>query len=162
MCGIAGFFNLPGSDAELDALLERMNRFQAHRGPDGEGFFREQPVGLAHRRLSIIDEEGGAQPMFSADGRYALVYNGEVYNYKALRAELEALGRHFTTQSDSEVVLQAFAEWGSASFDRMNGMWGLAIYDRREQRLTLSRDHFGIKPLNYALLPATAEPLSTK
>jgi len=154
MCGIAGIFKIDGlDDAFGRQLLIRMNRFQAHRGPDGEGFFMEGPCGLAHRRLAIIDEEGGAQPMFSSDGRYVLIYNGEVYNYLALRAELVELGHSFISESDSEVVLEAFAEWGPSCFDRFNGMWGIAIYDRVEQRLTLCRDHFGIKPLYYALLP---------
>ena len=149
MCGIAGYHGLPADPA----LLERMNAHQQHRGPDGAGTSVAGPCGLAHRRLSIIDIAHGQQPMDTADGRYAIAYNGEVYNYLDLRGELEALGRTFTTDSDTEVVLQAFAQWGADAFDRFNGMFGLAIWDRHEQRLTLARDHFGIKPLYVAMVP---------
>jgi asparagine synthase (glutamine-hydrolysing) len=150
MCGIAGYHGLHADHA----LLERMNDCQQHRGPDGEGIVTSGPCGLAHRRLSIIDVAHGQQPMDTADGRYSIAYNGEVYNYLDLRAELEALGRSFDTDSDTEVVLQAFAQWGADAFDRFNGMFGLAIWDRQEQRLTLARDHFGIKPLYVARVAA--------
>lgn len=148
MCGIVGSYG-PLTDRDV---IQRMNDAQAHRGPDGEGILIDGPVGLGHRRLSIIDVAHGQQPMATADGRFHLSYNGEVYNYLELRAELEADGRTFTTDSDTEVVLQAFAAWGPAAFDRFNGMWGLAIWDREQQRLTLSRDHFGIKPVYVARL----------
>ena len=144
MCGIAGYFGL-GPDR---GLLERMGAAQRHRGPDDQGTFVDGPVGLAHQRLSIIDREGGRQPMATADGRFVLAYNGEVYNYRALRAQLEAESRTFLTQSDTEVVLQAYAAWGADAFDRFNGMFALAVWDRDEQTLTLARDHFGIKPLH--------------
>ncbi len=150
MCGIAGYHGLSADTA----LLERMNDCLRHRGPDGEGVVTDGFCGLAHRRLSIIDVAHGQQPMETADGRYVLVYNGEVYNYLDLRAELGGLGHTFATDSDTEVVLEAFAEWGPESFDRLNGMFGLAIWDRQEQRLTLARDHFGIKPLYVARVPA--------
>ncbi len=150
MCGIAGYHGLPADEA----LLQRMNDCQQHRGPDGEGIVTSGPCGLAHRRLSIIDVAHGQQPMDTAEGRYSIAYNGEVYNYLDLRAELEALGRTFTTDSDTEVVLEAFAEWGPDAFDRFNGMFGLAIWDREERRLTLARDHFGIKPLYVAIVPS--------
>jgi asparagine synthase (glutamine-hydrolysing) len=150
MCGIAGYHGLHADPA----LLERMNDCQQHRGPDGEGIVTSGPCGLAHRRLSIIDVAHGQQPMDTADGRYSIAYNGEVYNYLDLREELVALGRSFTTDSDTEVVLQAFAQWGPDAFDRFNGMFGLAIWDREEKRLTLARDHFGIKPLYVARVPA--------
>ena len=143
MCGIVGYYGPDGSEA----ILRAMNDCQVHRGPDGEGTHFEGPVGLGHRRLSIIDVAHGQQPMQTADGRYTIAYNGEVYNYLDLRTELEALGHTFTTDSDTEVVLQAFAQWGGDAFDKFNGMWGLAIWDAVEQRLTLSRDHFGIKPV---------------
>ncbi|WP_265444920.1 asparagine synthase (glutamine-hydrolyzing) [Flexivirga meconopsidis] len=146
MCGIVGYLG-PGGNA---AMLQRMNDSQAHRGPDGQGTFTDGELGLGHRRLSIIDVAHGQQPMTTKDGRFTIVYNGEVYNYLELRAELEQLGHDFTTDSDTEVVLEAFAQWGSEAFDRFNGMWGLAIWDGKEQRLTLSRDHFGIKPLYVA------------
>ncbi|MBD2758341.1 asparagine synthase (glutamine-hydrolyzing) [Yimella sp. cx-573] len=146
MCGIVGYYGPDGTEA----MLRAMNDCQAHRGPDGEGAYVDGSVGLGHRRLSIIDVAHGQQPMRSADGRYTIVYNGEVYNYLDLRTELEALGRSFTTDSDTEVVLEAFAQWGGDAFDKFNGMWGLAIWDAKEQRLTLSRDHFGIKPVYLA------------
>src|SRR5574338_281523 len=150
MCGIAGYHGLTADEG----LLQRMNDCQRHRGPAGEGIHTDGPCGLAHRRLSIIDVAHGQQPMATADGRYTIAYNGEVYNYLDLRAELEGLGRTFTTDSDTEVVLQSFAQWGPDAFDRFNGMFGLAIWDRDEQRLTLARDHFGIKPVYVAVVPA--------
>lgn len=149
MCGIAGYHGLTADED----LLQRMNDCQRHRGPDGEGIHVDGPCGLAHRRLSIIDVAHGQQPMTTADGRYTIVYNGEVYNYLDLRAELEAAGRSFTTDSDTEVVLEAFAHWGEDAFDRFNGMFGLALWDHEDQRLTLARDHFGIKPLYVATVP---------
>ncbi|MFM6849216.1 MAG: asparagine synthase (glutamine-hydrolyzing), partial [Terrabacter sp.] len=149
MCGIAGYFGLD-SDA---ALLERMALEQQHRGPDDARIFVDSPVGLAHQRLVILDRAGGAQPMTSTDGRYVLIYNGEVYNYRELRAELEGLSRTFTTQGDTEVVLQAFAQWGSAAFERFNGMFALAVWDRHARHLTLARDPFGIKPLHLCRVP---------
>jgi asparagine synthase (glutamine-hydrolysing) len=149
MCGIAGYHGLEADEA----LLRRMNDCQHHRGPDGEGVHLDGVVGLAHRRLSIIDVEHGQQPMTTADGRHTLVYNGEVYNYLDLRAELEDLGRVFATASDTEVVLQAFAEWGADAFDRFNGMFALAVWDREARMLTLARDHFGIKPVYVCRVP---------
>ncbi|WP_058235242.1 asparagine synthase (glutamine-hydrolyzing) [Devriesea agamarum] len=147
MCGIAGYHGLTNAG---EALLENMNCCQQHRGPDGTGTFVDDGVGLAHQRLAIIDVDHGQQPMRSEDGRFTLAYNGEVYNYLELRAELEDLGRTFRTDSDTEVVLQAYAEWGTQAFDRFNGMWGLAIWDSQERTLVLSRDHFGIKPIYVA------------
>src|SRR6478752_2698377 len=144
MCGIAGYFGLE----EDRALLARMSAAQRHRGPDDSGTHVDGPVGLAHQRLSIIDREGGRQPMATPDGRYVLAYNGEVYNYRALRDELASASRTFVTHSDTEVVLQAYAAWGREAFDRLNGMFAIAVWDRDEQTLTLARDQFGIKPLH--------------
>jgi asparagine synthase (glutamine-hydrolysing) len=149
MCGIAGYFGI----AANEKLLHDMNECQTHRGPDGSGVFSFGMAGLAHSRLSIIDLEHGAQPMESADGRYVIIHNGEVYNYLDLRSELEALGHSFTTNTDTEVVVEAYAEWGADCFDRLNGMWGSAIFDKQEQRLTLWRDHFGIKPVYFTRVP---------
>ncbi len=154
MCGIAGYYGF-GDNIEL---LKTMNSCIEHRGPDGEGYFTEGQTGLAHRRLSIIDIEHGQEPMISADGKTVLVYNGEVYNYLDLRAELEALGRTFRTKSDTEVVLQSYEEWGEGAFDRFNGMFGLAIFDGVRERTVLARDHFGIKPLYYANAGTTVAP----
>ncbi len=154
MCGIAGYYGF----GEDEALLREMNACIVHRGPDGEGYYTDGQVGLAHRRLSIIDIAHGQEPMISQDGQTVLVYNGEVYNYLDLRAELEALGRTFSTVSDTEVVLQAYQEWGDDAFDRFNGMFGFAIHDRKNGRLVLARDHFGIKPLYYANAGTAEDP----
>ncbi|HEV2866483.1 MAG TPA: asparagine synthase (glutamine-hydrolyzing) [Allosphingosinicella sp.] len=147
MCGIAGLINLDGAPVS-PAVLQRMTDALVHRGPDGEGQWIEANVGLGHRRLAIIDlSPAGHQPMASADGRYLLNYNGEVYNFRELRAELEARGHLFRSRTDSEVVLNAFAEWGTAALERFNGMFALALWDRRDRRLLLARDRYGIKPL---------------
>jgi asparagine synthase (glutamine-hydrolysing) len=147
MCGIDGFWGPPDR-----ALLEAMTEAQRHRGPDDEGYLETDVASLGFRRLSIIDIEHGNQPVETADGRLHIVYNGEVYNFRELRAELEPLGHSFHTTCDTEVVLHAYQEWGTDCFARFNGMWGLAILDRRGERprLVLARDHFGIKPLYYA------------
>lgn len=145
MCGIVGFWGCPDDD-----LLTRMADSLKHRGPDDEGFFVSERVSLGHRRLAIIDLEGGRQPMAAAAGTLQMVYNGEVYNYRELRRELEGLGSQFHTHSDSEVVLQAYAQWGTGCFARFNGMWAVAIADLSRGRVILARDHFGIKPLYYA------------
>ena len=147
MCGIAGLINLDGapvSPADLRAMTDAI----AHRGPDGEGQWIEANVGIGHRRLAVIDlSPAGHQPMVSADHRYLLSYNGEVYNFRELRTELEARGYWFRSGTDSEVVLNALAEWGVAALDRFNGMFALALWDRKERRLLLARDRYGIKPL---------------
>jgi asparagine synthase (glutamine-hydrolysing) len=150
MCGIAGYCNLESGN---ENLLKAMNAAQAHRGPDGDGYYVDGPVGLAQLRLAIIDREHGVQPLYNKDRSLVIVYNGEVYNYLELRKELEAEGYEFATQSDTEVVLQAYAAWGTAAFDRLNGMFALAIHDKKADKLVLARDHFGIKPL-YMARPA--------
>jgi asparagine synthase (glutamine-hydrolysing) len=147
MCGITGLINLDGAPVSPEAL-RRMTDAVAHRGPDGEGHWIEGNVGIGHRRLAIIDlSPAGHQPMASADHRYLLSYNGEVYNFRELRAELEAKGYWFRSKTDSEVVLNALAEWGVEALNRFNGMFALALWDRRERRLLLARDRYGIKPL---------------
>jgi asparagine synthase (glutamine-hydrolysing) len=147
VCGIAGYFGA-GSGERL-ALA---NRRQAHRGPDGEGmwFDRECGVGLAHRRLAIIDlSPAGAQPMVSADGAIVITFNGEIYNFRELRAELEAQGRSFRSHSDTEVLLELYLQYGEAALLRLNGIFAFALWDKRSQSLFVARDAFGVKPLYY-------------
>ena len=150
MCGIFGFAGSPDRQ-----LLGRMAAVLVHRGPDDAGSFERPSVSLGHRRLSIIDRSGGHQPVANEDETVWLVYNGEVYNYRELRAELEAVGHAFRTSCDSEVVVHAYEEWGPACAARFNGMWAFAVADLREGdgKLVLNRDHFGIKPLYYARSP---------
>ncbi|MEG3639859.1 asparagine synthase (glutamine-hydrolyzing) [Magnetococcus sp. PR-3] len=151
MCGIAGVLDLTGNPTS-ETIVRNMARAIAHRGPDGEGIYVAGPIGLGHRRLAIIDPTpAGHQPMVTKDGRYYLIYNGEIYNFSALRIELESLGHTFHSQTDTEVVLQAFAQWGAACVDRFNGMFALAIWDQREKSLFLARDRYGIKPLYYTV-----------
>lgn len=145
MCGIAGFFGA-GERGHLVAMTSRL----AHRGPDAEGFFVDSAAGvhLGHRRLSIVDLGGGAQPMASPDGQVVIVFNGEIYNHAELRAELVARGHRFLSDhSDTEVLLNGWREWGEQLVQRLNGMWAFAIWDTRRRRLFLSRDRFGKKPL---------------
>jgi asparagine synthase (glutamine-hydrolysing) len=149
MCGIAGVIHLNGSPIS-PVVLKAMTDAIAHRGPDGEGQWIEGNVGLGHRRLAIIDlSPAGHQPMITSDNRYVLSYNGEIYNFKELRIELEALGYQFRSQTDSEVVLNALAKWGVKALNRFNGMFAIALWDRKEKTLLLARDRYGIKPLYY-------------
>lgn len=151
MCGIVGFATtghgkpIPG---EVD--LRRMGATLLHRGPDDEGFLHDGKVGLGMRRLSIIDPAGGKQPITNEDGTVVTVCNGEIYNFRELRSELSAEGHRFRTQSDTEVIVHAYEQWGDDFVARLNGMFALAVYDKSESRLLLARDHLGIKPLYYA------------
>ena len=149
MCGIAGILRRDQTAAD-PAMLRRMTGVLAHRGPDGEGLHSDGPIALGHRRLAIIDRDSGGQPMGSLDGTLWITYNGEVYNYRELRRELEALGHAFTTQSDTEVVLQAYAAWGVECLGRLRGMFAFAIWDGRRRQMLLARDRVGIKPLVYS------------
>jgi asparagine synthase (glutamine-hydrolysing) len=147
MCGITGLIHLDGAPVS-PAILQKMTDAIAHRGPDGEGHWIEGNVGLGHRRLAIIDlSPAGHQPMISSDHRYVLTYNGEVYNYRELRSELEAVGYWFRSKTDSEVVLNALAHWGVHALDRFNGMFALALWDRKDRTLLMARDRYGVKPL---------------
>jgi asparagine synthase (glutamine-hydrolysing) len=160
MCGIAGIIS-----EEPEQYIAGMLRAVEHRGRDDEGIWtsnaiddRGRRVCLGHRRLAIIDtSSAGHQPMLSADGRYVITFNGEIYNYRELREELKGKGHEFRTQTDTEVLLAAFAEWGKESVARLNGMFAFAIWDNHERTLTLARDHVGIKPLYYSYQPATSE-----
>jgi len=149
MCGIAGIFLLNGGDVDA-ALLDRMSERIRHRGPDGSGTRIESPVGLAHRRLAIIDlSDAAAQPMANEDGTLRLVYNGEIYNYVELRKELAAKGHTFRSEGDTEVVLHAYEQWGRNCLKRFNGMWAFALWDSKKGELFCARDRLGIKPFYY-------------
>jgi len=152
MCGIAGIF-LPDGGTVDPALLSRMSERLRHRGPDGSGTFVDGPVGLAHRRLAIIDlSDAAQQPMANEDGTLRLVYNGEIYNYPELTEELVAKGHRFHSRSDAEVILHAYEEWGRDCLARFTGMWAFALWDSRKGELFCARDRFGIKPFYYTLV----------
>jgi hypothetical protein len=146
MCGIFGVLNLDGSPAER-AALQAMARVSVHRGPDDEGFHLDGACGIGMRRLSIIDLAGGHQPLANRDGSLVVVCNGEIYNFRELRRELETLGQRFATGSDSEVILHGYAQWGDQVVERLNGMFGFALWDARRARLVIGRDRLGIKPV---------------
>jgi asparagine synthase (glutamine-hydrolysing) len=151
MCGICGVLSLNGGEVET-TILESMNKTLVHRGPDSEGTFCDGGVGFAARRLAIIDLAGGDQPITNEDGSIVVVQNGEIYNYRELRAELERRGGHrFSTQSDTEVLVHLYEEHGARFVDRLRGMFAIALWDGNERRLVLARDRFGIKPLYYRL-----------
>lgn len=163
MCGIAGIFNL-----EKEVKPEVLKTFTdslEHRGPDGAGYdiLAGGLLGLGHRRLSILDlSERGRQPMTYADGRFTIAYNGEIYNFLELRAQLEQKGHRFQSDTDTEVIMAAYLEWGTACFDRFNGMWAFALWDEQERQLMLSRDRFGIKPLYYLCIPGKMLALASE
>jgi asparagine synthase (glutamine-hydrolysing) len=151
MCGLAGFVGA-GDENDLRTMIATL----VHRGPDGEGYYRDHhaPVFLGHRRLAILDPVGGHQPMWDADGTVGIVFNGEIYNHRSLRKELEALGHHFASDhADTEVLVHGWKVWGNDLFIRLDGMFALAIFDRNAGVLTLARDRFGEKPLYYAARP---------
>lgn len=153
MCGIAGIVDLRG-EAVAPSAIEKITGLIAHRGPDGAGFWfsDDKRIAFGHRRLAIIDPGArGDQPMHSGDGRFVIVYNGEVYNFLELRAELQAAGVPFRTESDTEVILAAWQAWGPDMLLRFNGMWALAIADKVSGDVFLARDRFGIKPLLYSI-----------
>ena len=149
MCGITGIFDTRGKRDIDRAVLHRMNESQFHRGPDEGGLHLEPGVGLGHRRLSIIDLSTGQQPLFNEDGSVVVVFNGEIYNYQELIPELQALGHQFHTRSDTEVIVHAWEQWGEDCFNRFNGQWAIALWDRKLRRLVLSRDRLGVRPLFY-------------
>jgi asparagine synthase (glutamine-hydrolysing) len=151
MCGIAGQYNFQRREPVDRETIVRMARSIAHRGPDDEGYFISSPVGLGFRRLSIIDLAGGHQPMSDAERTVWLIFNGEIYNYRELRAELQGKGHQFRTNSDTEVIIHGYKEWGTNVFNRLNGMFGLAIWDVPNERLVLARDAMGIKLVYYKI-----------
>jgi asparagine synthase (glutamine-hydrolysing) len=153
MCGIAGILDLRARRPIDETVLVAMRDVIRHRGPDGEGLHVEPGVGLAHRRLSIIDVSGGAQPLYNEDGSVVVIYNGEIYNYRGLVDELRDLGHTFRTHCDTEVIVHAWEEWGERSVERFNGMFAFALWDRNRGQAFLARDRLGVKPLYYAELP---------
>ncbi len=146
MCGICGYYskNLYSED-----VIHRMNEVITHRGPDSDGFFRDQAFNMAMRRLAIIDLNTGDQPIYNADASLCIVFNGEIYNYRQIKAELQKQGKTFRTKGDTEVILLGYELYGDAIFQKLNGMFGIAIYDRRKKEILLARDRLGIKPLYY-------------
>jgi asparagine synthase (glutamine-hydrolysing) len=152
MCGIAGIFDFRGR-GEIDrVLLRRMTDILHHRGPDGDGFHHAPGIGLGHRRLAIVDLATGDQPLYNEDGTVCVVFNGEIYNFQPLVAELAALGHVFRTRCDTEVIVHAWEEWGEACLDRFNGMFAFALWDTARETLFLARDRLGEKPLYYSFL----------
>ena len=149
MCGCAGVIDLRGEPVAHETL-RRMTDAVAHRGPDGEAHWVDGSAGFGHRRLAIIDlSPGGRQPMLSPDGELSVIQNGEIYNYQELRAELQGRGHRFLTDSDTEVLLHSYQEWGDDCLSRLNGMYAFAVWDRRRARLFLARDRYGVKPMYY-------------
>ncbi|HEY0876390.1 MAG TPA: asparagine synthase (glutamine-hydrolyzing) [Vicinamibacterales bacterium] len=155
MCGIAGRFNFDRAHPVDAQILTAMTEAIAHRGPDAAGYFTAPGIGLGHRRLSIIDLATGDQPLGNEDGTVQVIFNGEIYNFADVRQELIALGHRFTTNSDTEVIVHGYEQWGARCVDRFRGMFAFAVYDTRERRLLLARDRLGVKPLYYAELPGT-------
>ena len=152
MCGITGFVYNSDRAVERD-VLERMNRAIEHRGPDEDGFYVKENVGLAMRRLSIIDLVGGQQPMHNEDRSKWIVFNGEIYNYQELRAELDKRGHKFYTNSDTEAIVHLYDEFGEGCLEYLRGMFAFAIWDEREKSLFIARDRVGKKPLLYSHQP---------
>ena len=149
MCGIAGVFNLNGDVFPLHQL-KKMAKAIEHRGPDSEGFYIEEGIALAHKRLAILDlSSKGDQPMTSKDGKWVLVFNGCIYNYLELKQELKALGHDFISNTDTEVIVEGVSEYGTDFMKRLNGMFAIVIWNKEEKFLTLSRDRFGVKPLYF-------------
>jgi asparagine synthase (glutamine-hydrolysing) len=149
MCGICGIVNFDRSEPVDPALVERMTTVLVHRGPDDDGYFVEANAGFGHRRLSIIDLGGGKQPIFNEDESILIVFNGEIYNYADLTAELTQLGHQFKSRSDTEAIVHAYEQYGDACVDHLRGMFAFAIWDRRRRRLLVARDRLGIKPLYF-------------
>jgi asparagine synthase (glutamine-hydrolysing) len=149
MCGIVGILNLNGEPISIN-LLKKMTDLISHRGPDSEGFWVNSNIGFGHRRLSIMDTSSlGNQPMQTEDGRFIISYNGEIYNFVNLRIELESKGHRFFSNSDTEVVLKSYAEWGDECVKKFNGMFAFTVWDKKEKKLFIARDRYGIKPLYY-------------
>ena len=155
MCGICGQVKIAGDEPVNQETIRRMARTMFHRGPDDEGYFFDRSLGFGFRRLSIIDLSGGHQPMSDAEESVWLIFNGEIYNYQELRAELEAFGHKFRTSSDTEVIIHGYKQWGNDVFNHLNGMFGVAIWDVKKRKLVVARDPMGIKLIYYTLAEGT-------
>jgi asparagine synthase (glutamine-hydrolysing) len=154
MCGIAGLILKNGASTGIADNISKMTHLIQHRGPDGEGIYCYRNLGLGHRRLAIIDvSPDGHQPMFYSNNQLVITYNGEIYNYIEIKQELENLGYTFFSQTDTEVILAAYAEWGQECVHRFNGMWAFAILDKLKNTVFCSRDRFGVKPFYYVNTP---------
>src|SRR5271165_5620592 len=151
MCGICGQFNFVNEEPVYPETVTSMARSIIHRGPDDQGYYFAGPLGFGFRRLSIIDLAGGHQPMSDSEGKVSVVFNGEIYNFKELRSDLESRGHKFRTNSDTEVIVHGYKEWGTKVFSRLNGMFGVAIWDVDRRRLVVARDAMGIKLVYYRL-----------
>ena len=151
MCGICGQFNFLRGEPVCPETIRRMAGSIAHRGPDDEGYYMSGSLGFGFRRLSIIDLAGGHQPMSDSQEKVWVIFNGEIYNFQELREELQSCGHRFRTRSDTEVIVHGYKEWGTGVFKRLNGMFGLAIWDLQSRRLVLARDAMGIKLVYYRL-----------
>ncbi|HEV2693555.1 MAG TPA: asparagine synthase (glutamine-hydrolyzing), partial [Verrucomicrobiae bacterium] len=155
MCGICGQAKIASDEPVDQEMIRRMSRTMFHRGPDDEGYFFDRSVGFGFRRLSIIDLGGGHQPMADAEESVWIVFNGEIYNYKELRTELEGRGHKFRTNSDTEVIIHGYKQWGTDVFNHLNGMFGVAIWDVRKRKLVVARDPMGIKLIYYKITNGT-------
>ena len=153
MCGITGIVDIEAERPIDERLLRKMNGSLGHRGPDGDGFHLEPGVGFGHRRLSIIDLEGGKQPLYNEDETVVVTFNGEIFNFMEVEAELVRRGHRFRTRSDTEVIVHGWEEWGVECLERFNGMFAFAVWDRKRKTLFVARDRLGVKPLYYAQLP---------
>src|SRR5271168_55793 len=151
MCGICGQYNFQSGAPVRREDIEKMTRTMVHRGPDDEGYYLDDSIALGFRRLSIIDLEGGHQPMSDREESVWVVFNGEIYNFPELKSELESLGQQFRTKCDTEVIVIGYKQWGDDVLNHLNGMFGLAIWDVRNQRLVIARDPFGIKLIYYKI-----------
>ena len=149
MCGILGIYNLDGSAVNANLIAEMVKQI-SHRGPDGDGIFVENNIGFGHKRLAILDPSAnGQQPMCSKDGKWIVVFNGCIYNFKELREELIQKGHSFQSESDTEVIVEGLAAYGTSFFERFNGMFAIGAWNREEKKLYVSRDRYGIKPVYY-------------
>ena len=146
MCGIVGFV---GQTKNKEKIVKKMADRIVHRGPDGEGYYTDEEVALGHRRLSIIDVDGGDQPIYNEDKSMVIVFNGEIYNYQALKDELIEKGHKFKTKTDTEVIIHGYEEYGVELFPKLRGMFAFVIYDKVKEEVVGVRDHFGIKPFYY-------------